>query len=126
MKWLFSKHIVLLVIAAAMLVFAIRFFETGFNTGQLAAKVYITIIGAIFLMVGAYTATQLIWRKTIIQYQEKNSDASVQPNDLLTERESEILKAIACGMTNKEIGALLFVSENTVKNISIIFTSSWM
>ncbi len=40
----------------------------------------------------------------------------------LTEREIEVLKAIADGMSNKEIGKLLFISEKTVKNhISNIF-----
>jgi DNA-binding NarL/FixJ family response regulator len=35
--------------------------------------------------------------------------------DTLTEREHEILRAIAEGMPNKVIGAKLFISEKTVK-----------
>jgi two-component system NarL family response regulator len=34
----------------------------------------------------------------------------------LTGREIEVLQAVADGMTSKEIGDLLFISENTVKN----------
>jgi len=102
-------------IAAALLIFAIRFFETGFHTGLISTKIYITIIGVIFLGVGAYAATQLIRRKTIVKYMEKEPEVFVQPNDLLTERECDILKGIASGLTNKQIGERLFVSENTVK-----------
>jgi DNA-binding NarL/FixJ family response regulator len=115
MKWLLSRNIILLVITAAVLIFAIRFFETGFHTGRLSTKIYITLIGIIFLAVGAFAAAQLIRRKTIIQYIEKTPEIMVRPNELLTERECEVLKAIAVGLTNKQIGDLLFVSENTVK-----------
>jgi two-component system NarL family response regulator len=34
----------------------------------------------------------------------------------LTGREIEVLKHVAKGMTSKEIGHVLFISENTVKN----------
>ena len=119
MKWLFSKNMVLLIIAAAALIFAIRFFETGFNLGKISTKVYITVIGLIFLGVGAFAASQMIRRKTVIKYiekeQETGKEVMVNPNSLLTDRECQILKGIAKGLTNKQIGEELFVSENTVK-----------
>ncbi len=115
MNRLFSRHILLLAIAAALLIFAIRFFETAFHAGEVSTKLYITFIGIIFLTVGAYAATQMVRKKTIIHYVEQSQEAAILPNDLLTERECEVLKAIAVGLTNKQIGQLLFVSENTVK-----------
>jgi DNA-binding CsgD family transcriptional regulator len=115
MKWFFSRNTLWLCAAAAVLMVAIRLFEAAFTTGQLSAKIYITLIGIIFLAVGAFSAAQLVRRKTIVQYIEKQPETQVRPNDLLTHRETEILSGIAQGLSNKEIGEQLFVSENTVK-----------
>lgn len=115
MKFLFTRKMMALVIAAACLIFAIRMFELGFNAGQMPVKVYITVIGIIFLAVGAFAGLKLTRRKTVVQYVEKEKGPVVQANGILTDRETEILKGIARGLTNKEIGEALFVSENTVK-----------
>jgi len=41
--------------------------------------------------------------------------AGDRPEDQLTEREMDVLKCLAQGRSNKEIGAQLFISEKTVK-----------
>jgi DNA-binding NarL/FixJ family response regulator len=47
----------------------------------------------------------------------KRRDERVQmPGPRLTDRELEVLKLVAKGMNNRDIGQELFISENTVKN----------
>lgn len=41
---------------------------------------------------------------------------SIRKEDILTKREKEILMQVIKGMTNREIAAALYISENTVKN----------
>ncbi|HEX6914553.1 MAG TPA: response regulator transcription factor [Chitinophagaceae bacterium] len=115
MRFLFTRKVLLLLIAAACLIFAIRMFELGFNTGQVSTKVYITIIGVIFLGAGAFVGVQLARRKTIVTYIHKQPEIHVENKGILTDRETEVLKGIAEGRRNKEIAEVLFVSENTVK-----------
>jgi two-component system NarL family response regulator len=38
------------------------------------------------------------------------------PLDFLTERETDVLRELCVGVSNREIGNRLFISENTVKN----------
>lgn len=46
---------------------------------------------------------------------EADSDAADDPLSQLTEREKEVLRHIALGMSNREIAAALFISHATVK-----------
>lgn len=53
---------------------------------------------------------------------QKGGPDGAEPQEHLTEREQEIVQWIAKGLSNKEIAAALFISENTVKtHISNLF-----
>ena len=47
---------------------------------------------------------------------KRRDERNQVPGPRLTERELEVLKLVAKGMNNRDIGAELFISENTVKN----------
>jgi DNA-binding NarL/FixJ family response regulator len=65
-----------------------------------------------------------IARKLVAEYARQstpaNRPAMVEPHpsspDALSEREMEILRALASGMSNREIADKLFITEGTVKN----------
>jgi len=48
--------------------------------------------------------------------QMSGADRPAVPTPRLTERELEVLRLVAQGLNNREIGRQLFISENTVKN----------
>ena len=47
---------------------------------------------------------------------KRRDERNQVPGPRLTERELEVLKLVAKGMNNRDIGSELFISENTVKN----------
>jgi DNA-binding NarL/FixJ family response regulator len=58
----------------------------------------------------------------LMQVISQGGPTKVEPAEALTEREIEILGHIAHGAANKEIAALLYISENTVKtHVSNLF-----
>ena len=59
---------------------------------------------------------------TQLQSSPKESHSKIDEN-LFTERELQVMKAIADGLSNKEISQTLFISEGTVKNLSLIHIS---
>ena len=64
-----------------------------------------------------------ITRRLISEFAQRPTSPEVDGLDELTERELEVLKLIAKGMSNIEIGQELFVSETTVKtHVSHILT----
>ncbi len=52
--------------------------------------------------------------KLLDQFQKLSQNKAEMPR--LTPRETEVLQAIVQGLSNKEIGEMLFISEKTVKN----------
>jgi NarL family two-component system response regulator LiaR len=57
---------------------------------------------------------QDIARKTLTTFESIRSNTEITPN--LTERELEVIKALAQGKSNKEIAQTLGISEKTVRN----------
>jgi DNA-binding NarL/FixJ family response regulator len=70
------------------------------------------------LLAGLSRGEAAMTRKTaghLLQRMSAAESSPSNPQDLLTERESELLQQVALGLSNKEIARALSISENTVK-----------
>lgn len=111
----------------AILLIGIKSLEYTYFSYKIGLDVYIGIIVLAFLIIGVYFGATYSRRKEakfLIKLREESKRAgfteptinfdAVNGSDL-SKRELEVLREIAMGYTNKEIGEKLFVSENTIK-----------
>ncbi|HEX9601364.1 MAG TPA: response regulator transcription factor [Mariniflexile sp.] len=82
------------------------------NSGNLKVEFAIAVIAVIFFIVGIYINKRSL-HKPINKFKEINHK-KIQDLEI-TAREYEVLQGISEGLSNKEIGDKLFVSESTIK-----------
>ena len=99
-----------LLILALLLLF--QFSHYALISNNLKIEVVIAIIAIAFFFVGIFINKRSL-------HKDKLPVGEIDRNKILeleiTNREYEVLKAISEGLSNKEIGEKLFVSESTVK-----------
>src|SRR5262245_19702018 len=115
------REIALFGVCGGVLIALLRLAEYQFLVRQHSVEVYGALVAAVFAGLGIWLGGTLTKKKPDVVVREVRVDAPFALNEdrvrelQITPRELEILGLIAEGLSNKEIGERVFVSENTVK-----------
>ena len=120
------KHVLLYGLLGGVLIAGLKFIEYRWLVVEYSVEIYGGIVAALFAALGIWLGLKLTRRKETVVVREVEVPAPadfVRDQDKLqalgiTPRELQILELIAAGLSNREIAARAFVSENTVKTHS--------
>ncbi len=117
------KTVLLYGLIGGVLIAVLKLIEYRFLVLEHSIEIYGGIVALIFAAVGIWlgfklkkTRTEVVVREVAVPVSGPFNRNEARVEELgITPRELEILEAMAAGLSNKEIGERLFVSENTVK-----------
>src|SRR5258705_836818 len=120
------KHVLLYGILLGVLIAALQLIEYRWLVVEHSLEIYGGLVAAVFASLGIWLGLKLTRRTETVVVREVMVPAPVNfvrdQSKLeslgITPRELEILELIAEGLSNKEIAARVYVSENTVKTHS--------
>ena len=115
-----KKTILLYGLVGGVLIAVLRMVEYRFLVVEHSLEIYGGIVALIFAALGIWLGRKLTKTKVVVQEVAVPATPFVlntaqQERLGITARELEILHHIAAGLSNREIAAKLYVSENTVK-----------
>jgi two-component system, NarL family, response regulator LiaR len=120
------KHVLLYGLLLGLLIAALQLIEYRWLVVEYSVEIYGGLVAAVFASVGIWLGLRFTRRTDSVVVREVMVPAPVNfvrdQSKLeslgITPRELEILELIAEGLSNKEIAARVYVSENTVKTHS--------
>jgi len=119
------RDILLYGVCGGVLIVVLKLTEYRFLVVEHSVEIYVALVAALFAGLGIWLGLTLTRKKTTIIKEVPAQPAEPFVVDEtrvsqfgITARELEILGLIAAGLSNREIAARLFVSENTVKTHS--------
>jgi DNA-binding NarL/FixJ family response regulator len=121
-----KKHVVWYGVAGGLLIALLKVLEYRYLVVAHSVEIYAGLVAAVFAAVGIWLGLKLTRTKETLVIREitvptpssfVRNEGSVDALGL-TPRELEILELIASGLSNREIAAKIFISENTVKTHS--------
>jgi len=121
-----KRHVLIYGVIGGVLVAVLQWTQYRFLVIEHSAEIYGALIAAIFAGLGIWLGLRLKASRERVVLREvpvpvAQAAAPFAPDDRkredlnITRRELEILALVAEGLSNREIAAKLFVSENTVK-----------
>lgn len=122
MNW----HVLICGVIGSILITVLKWTEYRFLVIEHSIEIYGGLIAVIFAVLGIWLGIKLTGtpQRTVIREVLVPVGESFIPNERrrgelgITPRELEILKLIAQGMSNREIGGKPYVSENTLRLIA--------
>ncbi len=125
-EWAMRKEVLIYGMLGGILIAGLKLIEYRWLVVEHSIEIYGGLVAAVFAGLGIWLGLRLTRNKSTIVVQKIEVPAPViferdqikLESLAITPRELEILQLMAEGMSNKEIAAHVFVSENTVKTHS--------
>lgn len=119
-----KRHALIFGFVGGLLIAILQYTEYRFVVIEHSVELYGALVAILFASFGIWLGLRITRRRETVVVKEVLVPAEVAPFALnaaqqqtlgITPREMEILTLVAQGLSNREIAAQLFVSENTVK-----------